>query len=70
MDYQQYPVAGSRYASDSQVARKAPLPVLEPGALVMVKQMKGALGRRSHHFALGARGPFIVVESRGDSVLV
>ena len=71
VDYEQYPVAGSRYGNNSQVARKMPLPVLEPGMLVMIKQMRGALGpHRDHHFAMGARGPFIVVESKGDSVLV
>lgn len=52
------------------MALKRPHPTYARGALVMVKRMRGALGPHSHHFALKAAGPFIVLEDKGDSVLL
>ena len=63
-------MAGRQYAGDTQIAYKAPHATYYRGQLVMLKRMKGALGMGNHHFAMGAAGPYIVVEERGDSVLL
>ena len=69
-DYAEYPVAGRQYSADQQLARKRPHPVYQRGQLVAVKRMRGAMGQQAHHFAMKAAGPFIVIEDRGEQVLV
>ena len=69
-DYAEYPVAGRQYSADQQLARKRPHPVYTRGQLVAVKRMRGAMGQQAHHFAMKAAGPFIVIEDRGEQVLV
>ena len=52
------------------MALKAPHQTYYRGQLVMLKRMKGSLGQHNHHFALGAAGPYIVIDEKGDSVLL
>ena len=53
------------------MALKAAFPAYHRGQLVMLKRMKGALGSQyNHHFALGAAGPYIVLEESGSSLLL